>query len=54
MFQMHGLLLFGGDSEGRVFFWNTRTGEAEAAVKVHEAAVNAIDYRDGHFYTGAR
>nr|KAG5687201.1 hypothetical protein BaRGS_025815 [Batillaria attramentaria] len=50
---MHGSLLLGGDSEGRVYFWNARTGEAEAAVQVHDAAINTITYHNGRFYTGS-
>ncbi|XP_076442322.1 uncharacterized protein LOC143281175 [Babylonia areolata] len=50
---MNGSLLLGGDGEGRVYFWNVRTGEAEAAVKVHEASVNTIQYHNGRFYTGS-
>ncbi|KAK7104271.1 uncharacterized protein [Littorina saxatilis] len=50
---MHGELLMGGDGEGKVYFWNTATGEAEAAVKVHEAAIHTIHYHNGRFYTGS-
>ena len=52
--QMQGSLLMGGDAEGKVYFWNTSSGEAEAAVRVHEAAVNTIHYYNGRFYTGSR
>ena len=51
---MQGSLLMGGDAEGKVYFWNTSSGEAEAAVRVHEAAVNTIHYYNGRFYTGSR
>ena len=52
--QVHGNLLLGGDSAGRVCFWNVLTTEMEAAVKVHEAAVNKVVYRHGRFFTASR
>lgn len=52
--KLSGLLLLGGDTEGRVHFWNIKTGEAEAAVSVHQSPVNAITYHKGRFYTGSR
>ncbi|XP_025103744.1 uncharacterized protein LOC112569895 isoform X3 [Pomacea canaliculata] len=51
--SLSGLLLLGGDTEGRVHFWNIKTGEAEAAVSVHQSPVNAITYHKGRFYTGS-
>lgn len=50
---MHGALLLGGDSEGRVYFWNAKSGEAEAAIQVHDAAIHTVTYHNSRFYTAS-
>ncbi|KAK0054820.1 hypothetical protein Bpfe_015666 [Biomphalaria pfeifferi] len=50
---VHGSLMLGGDSHGRVCFWNIRTGEMEAAVQVHLATIHRVTYYAGRFYTAS-
>ncbi|KAH9495050.1 hypothetical protein Btru_018693 [Bulinus truncatus] len=50
---VHGSLLLGADGQGRVCFWNVRSGEMEAAVQVHSSAIHRVTYHAGRFYTAA-
>ncbi|XP_005110531.2 uncharacterized protein LOC101858072 [Aplysia californica] len=50
---VHGQLLLGGDAAGRICFWNLETADMEAAVRVHDAAVNKVCYIDGRFFTAS-
>lgn len=50
---IQGDLLLSADTQGHVYFWNARTGQSEAAIQAHDAAVNKIAFHKGRFYTAA-
>lgn len=52
-FQIQGDLLLSADTQGHVYFWNARTGQSEAAIQAHDAAVNKIAFHKGRFFTAA-
>lgn len=52
-FQIQGDLLLSADTQGHVYFWNACTGQSEAAIQAHDAAVNKIAFHKGRFFTAA-
>nr|XP_034326083.1 F-box/WD repeat-containing protein 7-like [Crassostrea gigas] len=50
---IQGDLLLSADTQGHVYFWNARTGQSEAAIQAHDAAVNKIAFHKGRFFTAA-
>ncbi|XP_048738031.1 uncharacterized protein LOC125652709 isoform X3 [Ostrea edulis] len=50
---IQGDLLISSDTHGHVYFWNTRTGESEAAIQAHDGAVNKLAFHRGRFFTAS-
>lgn len=50
---IQGDLLLSADTQGHVYFWNARTGQSEAAIQAHDAAVNKLAFHKGRFFTAA-
>lgn len=50
---IQGDLLLSADTQGHVYFWNACTGQSEAAIQAHDAAVNKIAFHKGRFFTAA-
>ncbi|XP_061173649.1 uncharacterized protein LOC133182820 [Saccostrea echinata] len=50
---IQGDLLLSSDTQGHVYFWNARTGESEAAIQAHDAAVNKLAFHKGRFFTAS-
>ena len=52
--QLKSDLIISAGTSGRVLFWNCQTGELEAAIQAHNAAINALSFHDGRFFTASR
>ncbi|XP_078313389.1 uncharacterized protein LOC111129939 isoform X5 [Crassostrea virginica] len=50
---LQGDLILSSDTQGHVYFWNACTGQSEAAIQAHDAAVNKLAFHKGRFFTAA-